>query len=539
MYNRHIYSRIFFVLFCSAVFFMAGCTKSNYKSPLDKQVYKDIDSQWRSEFGSRTNYRVSDTTPAADSVQVARAVPDSGIISVKDAVALATAYNRQYQLEKEKLYRKALDLRLSRYEFERKYFGNVTAGYSSDPNEKLIGAEARFGFNQLLTTGTRVSVAVTNAWVNVLSGNLKDGFATVLSATVTQPLLRGRNRMVVLESLTQAQRDLLYQVRQFNRFRKTFVVSVITQYYYALEQLDKLNCAQDNRRKLEKIKQRAEILAKAGKLPVYELDRIKQEILKAGDVVVELQRQYAQALDELKIMLALPVRSRFQLDVNELKHLRKNPIPDVVFSESDAVDTALFRRLDLASRADMVIDAQRKVAVAVDDLRAALNVVGSADVVSSRKADRSNMGSLGNKYGLGLELDLPMNNVPQQNVYRKALLTLNQRRREYDLTADKITLQVRNAYRDLTQAGRKYKIYSDSLQLAEKRLRKTSLLVQYGKASTRRILSAQNDYFKAQTATAQALIDYTTATLKFYRDSGVLTVNPDGMWQLNKNNINN
>jgi len=42
---------------------------------------------------------------------------------------------------------------------------------------------------------------------------------SILSATVTQPLLRGSDRKVVLENLTQAERDTLYQVRFFNRFR--------------------------------------------------------------------------------------------------------------------------------------------------------------------------------------------------------------------------------------------------------------------------------------------------------------------------------
>jgi hypothetical protein len=56
------------------------------------------------------------------------------------------------------------------------------------------------------------------------------------------------------------------------------------------------------------------------------------------------------------------------------------------------------------------------------------------------------------------------------------------------------------------------------------------LLMQYGRASGRRVLDAQKDMFRAQNDTTEALINYTVATLNFYRDTGVLQVRPDGMW---------
>ena len=59
--------------------------------------------------------------------------------------------------------------------------------------------------------------------------------STIFTASVMQPLLRGSERTVVVERLTQAERDTLYRIRTFNRFRKTFVVWVITQYYRALD----------------------------------------------------------------------------------------------------------------------------------------------------------------------------------------------------------------------------------------------------------------------------------------------------------------
>ena len=44
--------------------------------------------------------------------------------------------------------------------------------------------------------------------------------------------------MIVLDKLTQAERDALYEIRTFNRFRKTFAVHVATEYFRTLEAYD-------------------------------------------------------------------------------------------------------------------------------------------------------------------------------------------------------------------------------------------------------------------------------------------------------------
>jgi outer membrane protein TolC len=122
--------------------------------------------------------------------------------------------------------------------------------------------------------------------------------------------------------------------------------------------------------------------------------------------------------------------------------------------------------------------------------------------------------------------------VSEQNVYRKALITLNRRQREYEQAADTVNLQVRQAHRDLTEAAERYKVLSESLELAKRRFNNTFLLLQYGRASSRRVLRAQSDLFDAQNDAGQALVDYKVAILSFYRDTGVLHVRPDGMWEL-------
>ena len=522
-----------YMIICGLVclFNLTGCTQHNYKKEADEKVYNIINQKWRVDYGTKANYKISDTTPTPSDIQIEKAVPASGILSLSQAVALATAHNREYQTNKEELYIKALDLSLTRYEFERQFFRVVGGGYAADRNDEVLGIEANYGFNQLLASGTRISTKVATAWVDVLSGNLRSGLASLLSVTVIQPLLRGGDRRVVLENLTQAERDTLYEVRSFNRYRKKFVVSVISQYYGVMQRLDAVKNARTNYNTLSHVLKRIEILANAGRIPQFELDRARQDKLKAFDIRIQTEREYKQALDEFKITLSLSTTAELQLDENELEALRAAEMAKPDFSEAEVIEAALLRRLDMANNADAVIDAQRKVFVTADALRAELNIIGSAEAVSSRRGNRNTLRPFGEEYGLGFELDLPLDRVPEQHVYRKALITLNQRRREYDLATDIVQLEVRQAYRNLDEAAERYKVQLEALQLAEKRFNKTYLLLQYGRASSRRVLRAQNDLFDAQNAATQTLVDYTIATLNFYRDTGVLHVRPDGMWE--------
>lgn len=509
-----------------------GCAQHNYKKEADDQVYNIIDRKWDEDFGTKNNYKISDTVPSPNDIQIEGEVTSFGVLTLPQAVALATAHNREYQTQKEELYIKALDLRLTRHEFEYQFFGGVSGGYNADRNNEAIGVETSVGFNRLLAGGTRISTELAAAWVEVLTGNLRGGLASILSATVTQPLLRGSDRKIVLENLTQAERDTLYQVRFFNRFRKAFVVSVISQYYVILQKLDAVENARKNYITLAWIYERVEKLANAGRVPLLEIDRIRQEKLQASNIYSQVEKEYKQALDEFKIILSLPTTAEIQLDKNEFEVLRTAEMTEPDFTEAKVIEAAMLQRLDLINSADVIIDAQRKVYVATDGLRAEANLVGTAGVTSSRRADRGTLGWMREEYGLGVELSLPLDRVPEQNIYRKALITLNQRQREYELAADTVALEVRQAHRDLTEAAERYKVLLEALELARQRFNNTFLLLQYGKASSRRVLRAQSDLFDAQNDAAQALVDYTIATLNFYRDTGALQVRPDGMWKL-------
>lgn len=518
-----------------AVSIIVGCKSqdsSEVKTKVDDSVYEMIDRKWQGDFGVKANYRIEGTQQGPNDISTPRILPAGTTLTLAKAVEFATDHNRIYQTEKENLYIKALDLRLARHQFEPLLFGAASAGYVKDGADEEVTGGAGVGVNQLLKTGATIGVNVAAAWVEVLTGNARSGLARIFTLAVEQPLLRGSDPDIVLENLTQAERDLLYQIRTFSRFRKEFVVSTISQYYQVLQAYDAARNARGNYDTLVDVCGYAEKLAAGGRLPQFEFDQAVQDKLIAWDTYVRAEKNYKQALDDFKLAIALPTETELKLDYNELSVMSSVAMKMPAFSETEAIEAALARRLDLANTFDVINDAERKVLVAFDNLKPDLRIVAAAELRSDGVSDPITLGGVKDTSFVGLQFDPHLDKVADENVYRTALIVLGRNRRFYEEKVDTVIVEIREVYRDLNEAIQRYKVQSEQLSLARQRFDNTKYLLQYGRANTRDVLDSQRDLYRAQDAATEALVNYLVAMLRFYRDVEILQVRPDGMWSL-------
>jgi len=350
-----------------------------------------------------------------------------------------------------------------------------------------------------------------------------------LSAQVAQPLLRGSGRKVVQENLTQAERNALYQIRSFNRYRQSFVVSTIDAYYRVLQRKDEVTNAENDYKSRVDSRERVEMEAQAGRKPPFEVDQAKQSELTARDNLLRSQQRYEFQLDEFKVMLSLPTDAEVILDQNELDVLRKTGVTEPNYTPETAVETALAQRLDLANSRDAVDDAERKVMVAADNLGAELDLTGSANVTSPGTTEYRRLEFQRGAYTLGLEADLPFERKAERNAYRESVIALTQRQREHENYVDQVKLGVRDAYRTLREEAESYRTQQISLDLAKERVQSTTMLLQAGRVTTRDWLDSQDALLRAQNALTAALVAHAVTKLSFFRDIGILQVRPDGM----------
>ncbi len=527
------------VIFCIA----GGCSPEQYKAEADKEAYQIIDSKWQDGFGSKVNYKVSDVPASANDVQIENVVPPSGVITLAQAVAMATAHNRAYKTQKESLYLSALSLTDERHQYARQWFGTIDGSYISESGDEETsvsgggGENEIFGFDQLhlIGDGVLISTGLAVDWIRFLSGDPRTSLRSVLSATITAPILGLGAGKIAREQLTQAERNVLYDIRSFNRYRKTFVVNIVTgdrnSYYNVLQLRDVVTNAENNYKRAVESKERLEMEAEAGRKSRIDVDEAEQNVLTAESRVVSAKEEYEQRLDAFKISLSLPTDANVVLDQNELNVLEEIGVTEIEFTLDEAIETALLQRLDLHNSADLIGDELRNVHLTADGLGPQLNITGRADVSSREESDFSNFRFNRGAYSLGFDADVPLDRKTQRNNYRRALIQLERQQRQYEDDKERIKLAVRGAYRRLKETADRYKIEKNSLKLAEERVEMNKVLLDAGRVETRILLLSQDALLEAQNNVTGALIDHLDAKLSFYRDVGILQVRPDGMWE--------
>jgi len=546
MYGKFQPVKLLFCVVGIAVisYFTGGCSPEQYKADADKEVYQIIDEKWQDEFGVKANYIISDSNTVSSPIDipVEKVIQPSGVISLKEAVAIATKYNRTYKSRKEELYSRALSLTGTRYNYAIQWFGTIDGTYTDDKSERdngdyddvTIGTSTGVNKTGLFLDGVIYNASIAVDWLRLLTGDPRTSLGSMLSGDVTIPLLGKGAGKEAREDLTQAERNVLYQIRTFNRYRKQFVVDIVAQYYNILERRANVINEENSYNRLIESKKRLEIEVGTGSKAPSDVDETEQDVLRAESNLVRARQIYEGALDEFKVTLTLPTDAEIALDPNELVALENIGISPVDYTPEMAIETARQWRLDLANSADAVEDAERKLILAAEGLGVQLDLSGGMDVDSPAKTKFDRLQFHKGIYSLGFAADLPFSRVSERNNYREALITLEQTLREYENDQDDIELNMRAAIRDLKTKAEQYRIQQMALVLAQRRKNTQEMLLSIGQGETRLLLEAEGAILSAQNSVTSALVAHAVAKLGFYRDVGILQVKPDGMWEANE-----
>jgi outer membrane protein TolC len=442
---------------------------------------------------------------------------------------VAAENSRAYRQRREALYLAALDLTLEQYRFAVQTSGTLGAAvFGSGAEAEGVTVETGFGLSRLLGSGALIVGEIgLDLFRNLLSSGDWNP-QTSAGLTIVQPLLAGFGREIVTEPLTQAQRNVIYEVRNYERFRRTFAVDVATRVYRILQQQDSLDNEEANYASLQALRERNEALAEAGRLSEIQADQARQDELRARSRVIDARQRLEALLDEFKLFLGLPVDAPFEVDSRDLVDLVESGLEELELLEARAIDIGLSLRLDHHTVLDRVDDAERRAAIAADALRTVLGVRLDVDAVST-EGKPLEFDKDGLDWRLGLDLSLPFERLPQRNEYRARLIALEAARRAVEQSVDEITADLRETLRELEARRESYLIQTNSEKLAERRVESTRLNFDAGRAETRDLLEAQNALLEARNALTRALVDYRLAVLALYRDLELLRVDRGGL----------
>ncbi len=497
-------------------------------------------------------------------------------LSLVGALQVGARNNFEYQRMKENVFEVALYLDLARHFFENQYAQVIRSRLDNDNSgDRAVTSVTQSSDTTLYRSfknGLDFSANLGLDIVNLLTMGGASSMGLTADASISIPLLQGSGKHIVTEPLTQAERNVVYAIHTFERYKRTFAVDVADAYLRVLSQLDRIKNADANYHRLVVSVRRARRFADAGRLSETQVDQAVQDQLTAREGWITAHQSYQNALDQFKITLGLPVDADIELDPGELDRLTKlmttvladagkdqtitepnlpadapvnfeppgwrNPGPlEKLFvrDSAPAVRLAFDNRLDLRNAQGQVYDAQRAVVVEADKLRAKLNLgadtgagiaVGNSDNDAEIRLDRA-------RWTVPITLDLPLERTAERYNYRASLIALEQVIRNLGTLEDAIKQDIRSQLRNMLATRERVQIEAQGVFVAEKRVDSTTIFFEagYGNTEIRDVLESQRSLLSAQNRLTSAVVSYRIAELTLQQDMGLLKVDETGLWR--------
>ena len=461
--------------------------------------------------------------------------PDTLRLDLTQLLAYAIERSPEYRRQKEDLYLTTLSLIIERHEWGPRFFSTLTGRVDGVPeagdNDTALSLLASLGITQRLPYGGTISAAALVDYVRFLeraaTNNLPDETsATELQLGIDLPLLRGAGRAApTVESRIQAERDLVYAVRAFERFRREFFVDLATTYFDLLRRQGQLA---NRDLQLQNLEQSAELftaLAAAGRQTYYQAQRAEQRVLRARNQLLNQRENYAQQLDALKLRLGVPVTQPLEITPVDIQ------VPEVLLEPQRAVLTGWDLRLDLQTAGSRVADAKRGVLIAKNALLPDLDLNADLTIPTDETIQRGGLDfQVGDgEYAVELALGIPLDRKIENVQLRTSLIRLEQQQRDYRTARDRVALQIRAAVRSIGQAAYVVQLQDRAVEINERRAEQ--IRINQRDLGPREVIDVQEDLLDARDDRDAARSELRISILEFLLATGQMRVGPDGQWQ--------
>lgn len=515
-----------------------GCKNAGeHHEAADAEVYDILNLRHQQLFGAEKEFAVE--TPYSKrapgeipSVEIIlnRFSDGTNLLTLPEALEMAVSSSRDYQLQRETLYLSALSLTGERHKFALKPSkANLDLSRNrSSSNINTTESDATLTLSKALKTGGTLTATLANDLTLFFNGGgpkIPD-----ITLALTQPLLKDAGAKFAEELLTQSERNLVYSIRTFSRYQKTFLVDRIAEYLQLLQKKDEVRVQYQLYLNRIRFRQEQELRLQGELISQFELDQALRQEYSSKVSYINAIESYQALLDDFKKQLNLPLGETVVLDDSELGNLKQFGLRPVSLNDKHGFQLALTNRLDILNNIDQFEDKKRKVEVAANDLLPSLAVV--ADYSLKDQFYNRNSFDFGEYSGkIGLSLDLPLDKHTERNAYRKSRITFEQQLRSLMKTLDDLRDEIRTNVRTLSQNQQTYTINQKALIVAMREEEKARLDMLAGeRVSPRDILEAQTAVAKAQNDVTKSLINFHTQRLKLLNNTGILNTGLNEFW---------
>ena len=486
----------------------------------------------RAEPESAEGAAAADDSGAADAAQAAPAGRAARLeITLSSALRSAYTTGREYLTRREGLYISGLGLTLTRFRFGPQVDAAVTSVWGESdggPSNTTLGADV--GVSQVLGTGGTFSLRSGLSTTRTSGPHGADPdkgrvWSSNIDFALNQPLLRGAGYDVAWESLTQAERDILYEVRSFELFRQDYAISIVAEYFGLISQRRQLANTRSSYEDALYDRKKSEALRQVDRITDEGLIQTRRREVDARNALLVAETDYQFALDAFRIRLGLGEADEVIVGEEDA------PFERVRLDADSAVEVALANRLDLITAREQVEDTERRLAISRNGLLPDVDLglgygLGRSDgsFAGATPPDRWAASA-------SLRVEIPLQRLPERNSYRAALIGYDQAQRALELTLANTERDVRDSLRSLDQLEEQIALAEQQIRQDERAVALTQIRYEAGEIDARDLLESRQSLVDSQNALIQVQLSHFIARLRLYRDLGLLFIDENGSWR--------
>lgn len=517
-----------------------GCSTSYQKEKADDENYEII-RQIEAEIFGRTNAFSIDTRYSGRDPQVippheiidARMATNEMRLDLASALDAAFETSRTYQSQKEDLYLAALNLSNRRNTFASIWSGRINPDLEreSDGDWKLQSrAATSLGVSRrIFRTGGTITANLANDVLRFVTGSPRRSLANTLSITVSQPLMRGFGKRTPLaENLIQGERNVAYAVRDYDQFQRQLAVDVVNEYFGLLGNKYRVRNNYANYLSLSNATMRAQ--ARGGIERPINFQLALQAELRQKNTYINSIITYQNQLDAFKNRLGIPIATAVFLDDSPFVKLEQLGLPAMKMTEEEAYRTAVEKHLPTLNEINRFEDSKRKILVAANQMRAGLDLEGSAALAWDKEEDYKNFDVDQVRANMGVVIDLPLNRVNERNSYRSSLIDFEREIRSLEQTLDTRRTLINRALRSLSQRRQNYANNELGVKIAKDRVREMTFRIEQGTIDQQSLIDAEVSLIGQQNSRVDAIVGYQQSRLDLLLDIGVLDIGTERFW---------
>lgn len=440
------------------------------------------------------------------------------VLDLAGALAMSQTGGPDYLEQEETYLLSAISLLAERHRWGPRLFNDtsldVSGGADDGEIESALSAINTLRVTRRLTYGGEVEARwVTRASENLRSsatGRYRQSSEIALDATI--PLMRGSG-LVARESIIQAERDLVYAARAFERFRRQYLVDIASDYLSLLESLSRIS---NQKTRLESLRLQLkgdQLRMESGRISAFQVNITRNEVLGAIASLAAARESFIPQLERFKVRLGIDPSTPVVLERTIFD------LSDPVIDLDRAALLASEYRLDWQNRRDALDDDARSVVIAKDQLRPDLSLSGEIGIPTDPDVREGGLVFDPDdfSYRVGANLSLPLDREIEALGVRSAQIRYERAQRDTRQFHDNLMIEARSSARQidlsrfqLTLAERRVEI--NEQRKKEQELKSDRVTAQERVDTENALLDALNERDSAQTRLRIAILQYLLAT---------------------------